>query len=265
MEEKVEKWRQEKKYDATWEEEELRLLEEWGPLWWMSLHRPQIPGRSQRLPCKLEETRKQVRSLIESCFILWWLTRSNFKGWRLRTRLVVASLKRKESSLVLSPNWLMLAAATSLICPVVAQRAILDLSNWRIWQQLSSRKCKHRQFRLHWELKECQSVSVCLTPHSFFTFLSTSTANYLYCNFSFLSRDCKTKINSSCNPANIPQPNMTKIDACNALGKALSDGVKECKGKTGSEACSCWTNTTLKTTFDDLKKCNYKVTISRFA
>ena len=62
----------------------------------------------------------------------------------------------------------------------------------------------------------------------------------------------------------MPQPNMTKIEACNALGKTLSDGVKECKGKTGSEACSCWANETLKTTFDDLKKCDYKVTISSF-
>lgn len=60
----------------------------------------------------------------------------------------------------------------------------------------------------------------------------------------------------------MPQPNMTKIEACNALGKSLADGVKECKGKTGDEACTCWTNTTLKTTFDDLKKCDYKVTIS---
>ena len=54
---------------------------------------------------------------------------------------------------------------------------------------------------------------------------------------------------------------MTKIEACNALGKTLSDGIKECKGKTGSEACTCFTNKTLKTNFDDLKKCNYKVNI----
>ena len=54
---------------------------------------------------------------------------------------------------------------------------------------------------------------------------------------------------------------MTKIEACNTHGKSLSDGIKECKGKTGSEACTCFTNETLKTHFDELKKCDYKVNI----
>ena len=57
----------------------------------------------------------------------------------------------------------------------------------------------------------------------------------------------------------MPKPNMTTLEACGKLSKTFMDGVKDCKKKTGSEACSCWTNETLKMTFDDLKKCNYSV------
>ena len=82
----------------------------------------------------------------------------------------------------------------------------------------------------------------------------TNNTNLLCC------RGCKEKIHNACAPANIPQPNMTVLMRCGGLAKDFEAAVMGCKGKTGAEACACWTNTTLKEMFDEIRNCSYKVT-----
>merc|ERR1719219_1733804 len=74
--------------------------------------------------------------------------------------------------------------------------------------------------------------------------------------------DCEITVNASCNPANIPQPNMTFINRCKALVDNFSSEATTCYDKTyggkktnSSDACYCWTHNKLNSTIDELKTC----------
>merc|ERR1711881_317236 len=74
--------------------------------------------------------------------------------------------------------------------------------------------------------------------------------------------DCEKDVNASCNPANIPQPNMTFINRCKELVDNFSSEATTCYDKTyggkktnSSDACYCWTHNKLNSTIDELKTC----------
>merc|ERR1719189_1293550 len=74
--------------------------------------------------------------------------------------------------------------------------------------------------------------------------------------------DCEISVNASCNPANIPQPNMTFITRCKELVDNFSSEATTCYDKTyggkktnSSDACYCWTHNKLNSTIDELKTC----------
>jgi len=74
--------------------------------------------------------------------------------------------------------------------------------------------------------------------------------------------DCETTVNASCNPANIPQPNFTMIQACQKLMDSFSKEATTCLGKTTGksqtnsvDACTCWSSSSLSQTAAKLKFC----------
>merc|ERR1712076_103999 len=74
--------------------------------------------------------------------------------------------------------------------------------------------------------------------------------------------DCEITVNASCNPANIPQPNMTFINRCKELVDNFTAEATTCYDKTyggkktnSSDACYCWTHNKLNGTIDELKTC----------
>ena len=70
--------------------------------------------------------------------------------------------------------------------------------------------------------------------------------------------ECESKINASCNPANFPKPNKTRLDACFKATKNFSDSVKACSKKKDAEACTCWLDSNLNSTSKEVKTCSFK-------
>jgi len=70
--------------------------------------------------------------------------------------------------------------------------------------------------------------------------------------------ECESKINESCNPANFPKPNKTRLDACFKATKNFSDSVKACIKKKDAEACTCWLDSKLNSTSKEVKTCSFK-------
>jgi len=68
--------------------------------------------------------------------------------------------------------------------------------------------------------------------------------------------ECDTNIKTACDTSNLPQPNMTEVDDCTTKMSTFKSGVLACMGKTGSEACSCWTESSLGTDLATIKKCD---------
>merc|ERR1711913_106972 len=74
--------------------------------------------------------------------------------------------------------------------------------------------------------------------------------------------ECEIEVNKSCNPANIPQPNMTFINRCKELVDNFTAEATTCYDKTyggkktnSSDACYCWTHNQLNHSIDELKTC----------
>merc|ERR1712076_97808 len=74
--------------------------------------------------------------------------------------------------------------------------------------------------------------------------------------------DCEKSVHDACDPANIPQPNMTFITRCKELVDNFSSEAGTCYDKTyggkktnSSDACYCWTHNKLNGTIDELKTC----------
>jgi len=74
--------------------------------------------------------------------------------------------------------------------------------------------------------------------------------------------ECEKTVHDACDPANIPQPNMTFINRCKELVDNFSTEATTCYDKTyggkktnTSDACYCWTHNKLNGTIDELKTC----------
>jgi len=74
--------------------------------------------------------------------------------------------------------------------------------------------------------------------------------------------DCEKDVNTSCNPANFPQPNLTFINNCKKLMENFTTEATYCLGKTlgsnktnNSDACNCWDSPVLNMTVTKLKNC----------
>merc|ERR1719477_184341 len=76
-------------------------------------------------------------------------------------------------------------------------------------------------------------------------------------NLTSLLGACEENINTSCN-ANLPVINTTEHDLCHTAMTAFANLTKDCQMKTGEEACTCWTNSTLEFSANAVKKCDIK-------
>jgi hypothetical protein len=74
-------------------------------------------------------------------------------------------------------------------------------------------------------------------------------------NLTTLLTACEGDINTSC-VANLPTINKTELDLCATAMNAFAALTKDCQKKTGAEACTCWTNSTLEFTVKAVKKCD---------
>merc|ERR1712071_144436 len=66
---------------------------------------------------------------------------------------------------------------------------------------------------------------------------------------------CESTINSSCNTANFPLPNMTEVSACLTAMGTFKSMVDTCMNLNGTTACSCWINSTFATTATTIRGC----------
>ena len=69
---------------------------------------------------------------------------------------------------------------------------------------------------------------------------------------------CEDEIKAACDPSNLPQPNMTEVTICNTAITTFKNKTGECIKKTGSEACTCWDDTTIASTAATIKTCDCK-------
>merc|ERR1711983_284169 len=67
---------------------------------------------------------------------------------------------------------------------------------------------------------------------------------------------CEKDIHAACDVSAYPIPNKTEADACVSNMESMKKSVDACTKKSGSEACSCWLDSTLKAYADEVKKCN---------
>jgi len=68
--------------------------------------------------------------------------------------------------------------------------------------------------------------------------------------------DCEQNIHSACDTSNLPQPDVPKVEGCVSKMTSFKSGVNSCMKKTGSEACSCWTDSSLGQDVNTIKKCD---------
>ena len=54
---------------------------------------------------------------------------------------------------------------------------------------------------------------------------------------------CEKTINASCDKESFPHPNMTAVKECKTAMDSFKTLVDGCQKKSGSEACTCWTDT----------------------
>ena len=54
---------------------------------------------------------------------------------------------------------------------------------------------------------------------------------------------CEKTINASCDKESFPHPNMTAVKECKTAMTSFTTLVTGCQKKSGSEACTCWTDT----------------------
>ena len=67
---------------------------------------------------------------------------------------------------------------------------------------------------------------------------------------------CEKDIHAACDVSAYPIPNKTEADACVSNMESMKKSVDACTKKSGSEACSCWLDSTLLATAEEVKKCN---------
>merc|ERR1712179_130400 len=67
---------------------------------------------------------------------------------------------------------------------------------------------------------------------------------------------CEEDIKSACDISAYPIPNKTEAEACVSNMESMKKSVDACTKKSGSEACSCWLDSSLMATAEKVKPCN---------
>ena len=75
---------------------------------------------------------------------------------------------------------------------------------------------------------------------------------------------CEDNIHTACEASNHPQPNTTIITTCSTAMNSFAATVTACLKKTGSDACSCWDNSTLADEAKTIKGCDSKFFLAIF-
>jgi len=70
--------------------------------------------------------------------------------------------------------------------------------------------------------------------------------------------DCEMSVNTSCNPANFPQPDTTFIEGCEASTSSFETQGKACLKKVNNvtAACECFTSSSFNKTAEAVKDCD---------
>ena len=77
-------------------------------------------------------------------------------------------------------------------------------------------------------------------------------------NLTDILLQCEDNIHAACDAANMPQLNTTMIATCTTYMNSFAATVASCLKKTGPDACTCWTNSTLAEEVAAIKKCDSK-------
>ena len=67
---------------------------------------------------------------------------------------------------------------------------------------------------------------------------------------------CEKTINASCDKESFPHPNMTAVKECKTAMTSFTTLVTSCQKKSGSEACTCWTDTAFTPLVATIKNCS---------
>lgn len=84
---------------------------------------------------------------------------------------------------------------------------------------------------------------------------TTSAGAKLLKNISDILIKCESNINKSCNPANFPLPNVTKVDLCVTTMGTFKSMCEICMKKNGTDACGCWSNSSFTSLATEIKTC----------
>merc|ERR1712227_853681 len=80
-------------------------------------------------------------------------------------------------------------------------------------------------------------------------------------NLTTLMEGCEKSVNDSCNLANFPAANMTKLDDCKSKVEKYSNMSLECFKKsrnesTAADGCACWCDEAITSLFDEIANCS---------
>merc|ERR1712227_357901 len=80
-------------------------------------------------------------------------------------------------------------------------------------------------------------------------------------NLTTLMEGCEKSVNDSCNLANFPAANMTKLDDCKTKVEKYSNMSLECFKKskdesTAADGCACWCDEAITSLFDEIANCS---------
>lgn len=80
-------------------------------------------------------------------------------------------------------------------------------------------------------------------------------------NLTTLMEGCEKSVNDSCNLANFPAANMTKLDDCKTKVEKYSNMSLECFKKsrnesTAADGCACWCDEAITSLFDQIANCS---------
>ena len=72
---------------------------------------------------------------------------------------------------------------------------------------------------------------------------------------------CEEEIKTNCNPSNLPHPNATEVGACKGAMDTFKSKSDECKDMSGSDACTCWSDSELATAKKTIEGCDCKLSL----
>ena len=91
---------------------------------------------------------------------------------------------------------------------------------------------------------------------------STSKGALQLKNLTTTLLNCEKTINVSCDKESFPHPNMTQVTECKTAMTSFTALVDGCQKKSGSEACTCWTDTAFTPLVDTIKSVSQLVNLA---